>query len=342
MRTPITIFGAGSIGAYLGTRLASAGAPVHLVGRAALAQDIHVYGLTATDHHGHRSQASPAMATEANSDMPAHGLVLVCVKSADTPAAAEALKPWLTNDHTVVSFQNGVGNAQALQDLLPGVRVLPGMVPFNVVGLGQGRFHQGSDGSPEVQDNPWWQSAAGLDALAAFEQAGLPLARRPQMGAVLWSKLILNLNNPINALSGLPLKTELSQRGFRQCLAMAQREALSLVAKAGLPLAKVIAIPTTWVPWAMSVPDVVFQRLGSKMLDIDPNARSSMWEDLERGRTTEIDWINGEVVRLAESLGIGAPVNAELIALIREAERGGRRNWSGPELLARLKSAAHR
>jgi 2-dehydropantoate 2-reductase len=73
------------------------------------------------------------------------------------------------------------------------------------------------------------------------------------------------------------------------------------------------------------------------MLAIDPLARSSMWEDLELGRATEVDWLNGEVVRLAQKQGRRAPVNARLVELIREAEQGGRRDWSGPELLAELR-----
>jgi 2-dehydropantoate 2-reductase len=69
------------------------------------------------------------------------------------------------------------------------------------------------------------------------------------------------------------------------------------------------------------------------MLAIDPLARSSMWEDLEAGRVTEVDWINGEVVRLGREYGVVTPVNDRLVELIRNAERGGRRTWSGPELL---------
>ena len=72
------------------------------------------------------------------------------------------------------------------------------------------------------------------------------------------------------------------------------------------------------------------------MLAMDPLARSSMWEDLEAGRQTEVDWINGEVLRLAESLGQSAPINERLVALIRSAESGGRRDWEAMELLADL------
>ncbi|MFX7800628.1 ketopantoate reductase C-terminal domain-containing protein, partial [Acinetobacter baumannii] len=80
--------------------------------------------------------------------------------------------------------------------------------------------------------------------------------------------------------------------------------------------------------------------LGGKMLAIDPLARSSMSDDLAVGRTTEVDWINGEVVRLADRLGQRAPVNAQLCALVHAAEAAATRpSWSGNDLLAALRSA---
>jgi 2-dehydropantoate 2-reductase len=82
--------------------------------------------------------------------------------------------------------------------------------------------------------------------------------------------------------------------------------------------------------------------MAGKMLAIDPLSRSSMWEDLEAGRVTEIDYLNGEIVRLAEKLGRTAPVNTRLITLIRDAETDGRRVWSGEELRNELNSARHR
>ena len=84
------------------------------------------------------------------------------------------------------------------------------------------------------------------------------------------------------------------------------------------------------------VPDALFRLLANRMLAIDPLARSSMWEDLELGRRSEVDFINGEVVALARSLGRQAPINQRMVELIRAAEAGGRRNFSGPELWATL------
>jgi 2-dehydropantoate 2-reductase len=212
--------------------------------------------------------------------------------------------------------------------------VLPGVVGFNVVNRGEGRFHCATEGALEVQ-----RHAELAGSAAAFQRAGLPLTQRADMAGVLAAKLLLNLNNAVNALSGLPLKEQLSQRAYRRCLALAQREALTVYAAAGITPAKLTPLPPGWMPALLGAPDPVFTRVASRMLAIDPVARSSMWEDLEAGRTTEVDYLNGEITTLARSRGAQAPVNRRLVALIRDAEAGGRRDWSGDELLAELTDA---
>jgi 2-dehydropantoate 2-reductase len=158
---------------------------------------------------------------------------------------------------------------------------------------------------------------------------------------VQWAKLLLNLNNAINALADRPLKEELSQRAYRICLAMAQEEALALLKRAGIRPVKVTPLPATWIPRVLRLPDALFERVGRTMAKIDPLARSSMSDDLAAGRATEIDWINGEVVRLAQRVGQTAPVNARLCELVREAERADvRPSWSGEALLGELRAAA--
>ena len=157
---------------------------------------------------------------------------------------------------------------------------------------------------------------------------------------VQWGKLLLNLNNAINGLSGLPLREELSQRAYRQCLALAQSEALRVMKAAGIRPARLTPLPPHWVPYLLALPDRLFLLIAGKMLSVDPSARSSMIDALDAGRTTDVDWLNGEIVRLAARVGLAAPVNARLVELIHAAERGGRRRWSGPDLLDRLRSPA--
>jgi 2-dehydropantoate 2-reductase len=328
----ICVYGAGSIGCYVGGRLAATGSRVTFVGRERLAREVREYGLHLTDWLGTDLRVAPPAVTFTTDPAAAAGadLVLVAVKSAGTAEAGRELQPFLKSGAIVVSFQNGLHNAEVLREQLPNRFVLTGMVEFNVVNRGHGAFHQGSEGGLEVQDHP------GLALfLPAFTAAGLPLKRHRDMRGVQWAKLLLNLNNAVNALAGVPLKEELSQRAFRRCLGLAQQEGLDLLDAARIEPTR-IKLPPRWIPKLLNVPDALFQRLAGKMLAIDPLARSSMWEDLEAGRTTEVDWLNGEIVRLAQSLGRRAPVNARLVELVHAAEQGGRRDWKGEELLREL------
>jgi 2-dehydropantoate 2-reductase len=335
----IAVFGAGAIGCWVGGRLAAGGAEVTLIGRARVLDEL-AGGLRTTDLDGGEAVAEVGalgddrprvrVATEPGAARGAD-LVLVTVKSAQTAAAGAALAGVLADGAIVVSLQNGVRNADALRAALPGRRVLAAMVPFNVIRRGPGAYHRASAGVLRIDDDP-----AAAPLLAACRAASLPIESRRDMAAVQWAKLVLNLNNAINALSGLPLAAELAQRPFRRCLAAAQREALELLARARLPIAKLTAIPPRWMPRLLDTPDRLFQILARRTVAIDPAARSSMWDDLEAGRPTEIDHLQGEIVELAKRIGGAAPVNGALADLVRAAEAGGRRDFSGEELAAAL------
>ncbi|SED37996.1 ketopantoate reductase [Rhizobiales bacterium GAS188] len=332
----ICVHGAGSVGCLIGGLLSGV-ADVVLIGRPRIGAEIAAHGLHLTSWRGEDLRLGPdevSYRTDATAALRAD-LVLVTVKSAATEEVGRELAAVLQPATLVISFQNGLRNAGILRRLLPRQRVLAGMVPFNVVHRGEGSFHRASQGELFVEDDAELAPFLGL-----FAAAGLPLRRRQDMPQVQWAKLLLNLNNPINALCDLPLKDELAQRDYRHCLALLQREALRAFGAAGIRPARLTPLPAHWIPPLLDAPDGVFRLLASRMLAIDPLARSSTWEDLQAGRRTEIDEINGEVVRLAQSQGLTAPANARLIALIHAAESGAARRWSGPELLAELRQAA--
>lgn len=327
--TRIAVFGAGAIGCWVGGRLSAGGADVTLVGRPRVMAELET-GLRTSELHGGTREAHPRLATEASAAEGAE-VVLVTVKSAATADAARELAPVLAKACVIVSLQNGVRNASTLRDALPDHRVLAGMVPFNVVRRGPGHYLRASSGTLmfEAHDAIAPLSEACLKADLAFEL-------RDDMQAVQWSKLVLNLNNAINALSGKPLAEELADRDFRRCLAACQREALALLEAAEQPLARITPLPTPWIAKILTVPNGVFKLLARRVVAIDPNARSSMWDDLEAKRPTEIDYIQGEVVALANRLGRDAPVNRLLVGLVKDAERGGKRDFTGAELYAAL------
>ncbi|MCW5808540.1 MAG: 2-dehydropantoate 2-reductase [Deltaproteobacteria bacterium] len=325
----IAVFGAGAIGCWVGGRLAAGGADVTLIGRSRVMDELRD-GLRTTELGGSEMRARPALATEPGVAARAE-LVLVTVKSAQTAEAGAALAGVLRDGATVVSLQNGVRNAETLRAALPGRRVLAAMVPFNVVRRERGTYHRASGGILRIDDDD-----AAAPFVDACRRADLPIERRGDMPAVQWGKLVMNLNNAINALCGLPLATELAQRPFRRCLAAAQGEALALLAEARQEVARLTPLPPRWMPRLLDTPDRVFRLLARRVVAIDPEARSSMWDDLEAKRPTEIDYLQGEVVALGERIGRPAPVNRALAQLVRAAEAGGKRDFTAAELAAAL------
>ncbi|WP_442581081.1 2-dehydropantoate 2-reductase [Mesorhizobium sp. ASY16-5R] len=337
METPPTIcvFGAGSIGCYIGGRLAVTGAKVRLIGRPRFGEAIAKGGLRLADHLGADFWLEPG-SVDYQTDpktLADAALVLVTVKAGDTTSTAAVLAEHAPSQAIIISFQNGIANEEILRAALPGRTVLAGMVPFNVVQLAGPTFKQATQGALDIE-----ASAAILPFLPIFEKAGLPLTQHADFRPVQWGKLLLNLNNAVSGLSGLTLREELSQRAYRQCLAMAQREALAAMKAAGIRPAKLTSLPPALVPWLLGLPDWLFLRLAGSVLEVDPAARSSMIDALDAGRRTDVDWLNGEVIRLAEKNGVPAPVNRKLVKLVHEAETGNRRRWSGPDLLAQLRS----
>lgn len=319
MTMRIVVLGSGSVGTYVGGALLDAGADVVLIGRERMRQRLLQHGLVLTDMQQREVRL-------AGSDVPyfldpqalaGADLILLTVKSSDTAAAAELILQHAAATVPVLSLQNGIGNAAMLRQRLPGRPVLAGMVPFNVVQTEDGRLHRGTQGELMVEASPLLTAWLPL-----FASAHLPLIERVDVVEVQWGKLLLNLNNPLNALSGLPLKTQLSQRAWRRCLALLVDEALATLDAAGIVPAQVARIAPRRLPLLLRLPNWLFTRVAAQMLRIDPEARSSMWEDLQAGRRTEIDYLNGAVVALAASLGRTAPANQQLVRLIHQAEDG--------------------
>jgi 2-dehydropantoate 2-reductase len=182
----ICVYGAGSIGVYLGGRLLAGGGNVTFVGRARMGGLLREHGVVLTRFSGERWEAAPDRIDYATSAaaVASADLVLVTVKSAATVEAAAELAAVLRPGVPVISFQNGVANAEVLRAALPNHPVLEGMVPFNVVERGPGAFHQGTTGELEVRRDPSLQPFVD-----EFDRAGLALVQHDDMLPVQWAKL---------------------------------------------------------------------------------------------------------------------------------------------------------
>lgn len=328
----IAVLGAGAIGCYIGGQWQAAGLDVRFVGRPRVADEIAQHGLTLTDYSGwswHGAAREVDFRTEANALGDAD-LIVVAVKCTALEGAAAEIAQHARHDAAVVSLLNGVRAASILAASLPQHQVSAGMVPFNVAALGAGRWHRGSKGRMV------FARTTLTEALARHLSHGPGKLRlASDMTPVLWGKLLLNLNNPVNALSGLTLHEELSQRGYRRVFAASIREALTVLDAAGVVPARVAALPAKALPTVLETPDWLFRNTGLRLQKIDRTARSSMADDLTMGRSTEIDHLNGEIVHLARDNRLGAPLNASIVAHIKAAETDGLRPV-GPDDLVHL------
>ena len=309
----IVIAGAGSIGCFVGGLLALGGADVIFLARLRIAEEIGEHGLTLTSLEGWSETIPPAGLQFKNDPATAladAALVLVTVKSGATADMAALIAAFAPAATPVVRLQNGIANAAILRSALPGRIVHAGMVSFNVLHRGVGCFHRGTSGPLVIEAGAPPLTAPHLDILA-----------HPDMRAVLAGKLVYNLNNALNALSGLTLREQLSDRRWRRILAAAQDEALAVLRAENIAPWSLGKIPVTRFPAILRLPDWLFRLLSRRGVRIDDSARSSMWEDLERRRPTEIDELQGAVIARAAALGLDAPVNRAILQAIRAAEQ---------------------
>eukprot|EP00004_Rigifila_ramosa_P016132 TRINITY_DN3799_c0_g1_i2.p3 TRINITY_DN3799_c0_g1~~TRINITY_DN3799_c0_g1_i2.p3 ORF type:complete len:361 (-),score=106.87 TRINITY_DN3799_c0_g1_i2:18-1100(-) len=236
-------------------------------------------------------------------------VVVVCVKAKDTAAVAEALGRVLAPSAVVVSFQNGVSNPEVLRKLLPRHKVLAGMVSLAVARRPGWTYNLGSAGGFFVEEpHP---------LVAAMVGAGLLAEAHANIQGVMWGKLLLNLNNAVNALSGLPARDQMSDPLYRGVVCACVNEALALVAARKVALERSGKFnPRVWAA-ILPLPTVLFWAVMNQMYFIGPVATSSMQMDLAANSATEVLWMNGEIVRG------GGPhaANAKMVALVQEQER---------------------
>jgi 2-dehydropantoate 2-reductase len=291
----IAVMGAGAVGCYYGGMLARAGHAVTLIGRIQHVEAVRRDGLF-MDTQSFQGHVAVEASTEAEAVRGAQ-LVLFGVKSTDTENAAAQIAPHLRPDAVVLGLQNGVDNAERLRALLPH-EVCPAVVyvASEMAGPGRVKHH----GRGELVIAP---TAAGHDLVALFAGAGVPVQISDNAVGELWAKLILNCAyNALSALAQLPYGRLVLGEGVEAVMRDVVRECLAVAQGAG------VTVPGDL--WE------AVQRIARTM----PTQLSSTAQDLARGRRSEIDHLNGYVVRKGEALGIATPVNRVLHALVKLLE----------------------
>jgi len=302
--SPVAVVGAGALGCLFGGMLARSGAKVTLIGRASHVAAIRQDGLR-FESRGEQSKI-PVAATEDISDVRSARLVLLCVKSSDTDDAARAMAAHLDPEAAVLSLQNGVDNVERIRAHLPN-RVLPGLVYVAAQMAGPGSVrHTGGAALTIGELKAFRREGADRrlleDIAALFAGAGIKVTISAAVEVDLWTKLVMNCAyNAVSALTGSKYGRMVALPEIRAVMIDVVHEVVAVAAAKGVRL-----------------PDLAEAAI--RLADGMPVTISSTAQDLLRGRRTEIDHLNGYVVREGEALGIATPVNRTLNALVKLAE----------------------
>ncbi|NGX98532.1 MAG: 2-dehydropantoate 2-reductase [Candidatus Afipia apatlaquensis] len=291
----IAVMGAGAVGCYFGAMLAKAGHEVTLIGRSQHVEAIRQHGLL-LEHRDFKDYVRVVATTDAIGVVDAD-VVLFCVKSADTEAAGRLIAPHLKQDAVVLCLQNGVDNAERLQATINQMAV-PAIVYVAAEMAGPGHVKHHGRGELIIGASP-----SSANVAATFTQAGVPTAVSDKVADELWLKLITNCAyNALSAVAQLPYGRLFKVDGVTEVVMTVVRECTEVAS------ALDIAVPE-------NIDETVLALAGSM-----PNQYSSTAQDLARGKKTEIDYLNGYVVRKGEELSIPTPANRALLVMVKLLE----------------------
>ncbi|MCO4856993.1 2-dehydropantoate 2-reductase [Herbaspirillum sp. WGmk3] len=292
----VAVMGAGAVGCYFAGMLARAGHDVVLVGRPQHVEAFNTKGLrleAKTFDETIPVEASTDPAIVAGAD-----LVLFCVKSPDTETAGAQLRPHLAPDTLVLTLQNGTDNAERLRTVIPQpVSAAVVYVATEMAGPGHVKHH----GRGELVIEPAARSQQAAEALIA---AGVPTEISENVRGALWLKLIINCAyNALSAITQLPYGKLVEGVGVLEVMGHLVSECKAVAAAEGVTLAGDV--------------DVAIR----KIIETMPTQFSSTAQDVARGKPSEIDHLNGYIVRRGQAHGIATPVNLTVHALVKLIER---------------------
>ena len=292
----VAVIGAGAVGCYYGGLLLRAGHDVTFIGRQTHVDAINAHGLL-LDTQSFKGHLPAKAATDAAA-LASPDLVLFCVKSADTEEAGRSLAGRLRPETSILSLQNGVDNPQRLLGVT-GHPVIPAVVYVGSEMAGPGHVRHHGGGDLAIGASP------ASEALAqTLDAAGIRTTIADDIETTLWSKLVINCAfNALSAVAGISYGPMLEVEGTRDVVASAVQEAVTVARASGV-----------------SMPDDLLERI-MKIPAAMPNQMSSTAQDLARGKPSEIDFLNGYVVRKGAELGIPTPTNHALQVMVKLAER---------------------
>ncbi|MFO8143984.1 MAG: ketopantoate reductase family protein [Dehalococcoidales bacterium] len=317
----VLVIGAGAIGALVAGYLAEQGVAVTLTGRNRDVAAVRSRGLTIEGVRGKKNiQVDVAEKAEENCD-----LVVLAVKTQDLSSALDSNVQDLTNT-TFLTVQNGVKAEEILAGKVPRENIASSIVMFGSTYLEPGRVVHNFEGD-WVIGKPFSTCDEGiLKSIAEQLSVAFSVRITEKINGMKWLKLFLNMNNCLPALTGKSMQETFSHHGIA-CLSIRLLcEALKVVDRAGIELAPLPEFPVERLRGLAGMPLEESGKVFSQMminLSREP-LYGSILQSIKRERNSEIDYFNGEIVRLGDKIGTGAPLNQKMVEMVHRVEGSGR------------------
>ncbi|MGZ6230697.1 MAG: ketopantoate reductase family protein [Syntrophales bacterium] len=316
----IAVIGAGAVGSALGALLHRTGQRVVLICRPAHVAAIRHYGLQVDGDMGYF--IAPIEAAETLDFRP--DLALLTVKTQDVIAAVKANHGFL-NDVPVVTFQNGVRSDGLVASILPREQILSAVVLMHVTYLLPGKVtvvHQGE----LILGRPFGARDSKLEDVAHILNQAVPTRVTDNIQGAHWLKLIVNLNNALPAITNFTMSQVYANTSLRNLAVGLMREGLRVIDRADIRLESLPEVSvglTRLINW---MPSGIAGRIAAakvrRLTTVWPLWGSTL-QSIQRGRPTEIDYLNGEIMELGKRYGVVTPLNSRIVELVHQVERTG-------------------
>jgi 2-dehydropantoate 2-reductase len=314
----IAVLGAGAVGSLIGGLLARAGEDVTLIARPA-----HVKAISADGLHIEGVLGDLVIAVKAAEALDFRpDLTLLAVKSQDLESACQLYRDYL-QDCLVVTLQNGVRSDEIAARLLPKENLLSGVVMMNVQFLQPGRITYARSGALVIGKAFGQNNQQTADVQSTLNRAVRTHISHDIQGAH-WTKLLVNnLANGLEAMTGLPIRECLRHAELRKIGILALREGRQVIEKAGIRLGPLPGVPGPALRLIIHAPYPIAAWILNRSMG-SLNTLSSTLQSLRRGQPTEIDYLNGEIARLGQQIGVATPLNSKVVELVKDVEKSGR------------------
>ena len=258
-------------------------------------------------------------------------VIFLCVKSTNTREVAKKLRGNIRKNVLIISLQNGVTNADIVNDITGAVSI-QGVITFNATLKEIGEVLLTMKGSIFLQDNRGFEKVLN-DIKEIFNSSSIKIKLVDDIQSLVWSKLIINLQNAITAITGQTIRQSLIDPISRKIIYHTLEEGIKVVEKKGVKLGFSFVLNPKLLLFLLRLP-TFFIRFGVRLMRIESDAKSSMLQSVLRGKQTEVDFLNGEIDKLARNMGLRAPINKKLVQIIKETEKRKKIKFMSPLELA--------